>query len=118
MMTVEFWSTGPVKSMSEVETIGTLVVDDKGLVLPEKYAETTEGFVARTPTTTIDAKPGTSRGQHYGMVRIDDWHVNLDGSTVDVRNPDAVDDRVGLKLCGEEQEWYDVEFKPQLGVDA
>lgn len=86
----------------------TLTVDSDGLELPEKY-QTDRGFVIRTPRVTINSHSGTKEPV-FGAIRVRDWNpTDPDG----VRNPKGLENggMVGLKIYGEDQEWYPVEIE-------
>lgn len=86
----------------------TLTVDSDGLELPEKYVDA-GGFVIRTPRVTINFTSGINEPV-FGAIRVRDWNpTDPDG----VRNPKALenDGMVGLKIYGEDLEWYPVKIE-------
>lgn len=86
---------------------GIVLVDDQGLHLPEKYQEPGVSFVVRVPTATIDAKSLPMKEGIFPLVDARHWEVDQE---VEMRNPRAHPDLVGLKQYGAPIEWYRVVF--------
>jgi len=79
------------------EPRGTLALTERGLHLPNSVAGVGDGFVIRTPASTLDV-PSASPGRNvWPTVTPADFDV----APEDAQNPDLCPDRVRLKRYGE-----------------
>lgn len=89
---------------------GFVSVDQRGLHLPDDYTDRDGGLVVRTPDLTIDARKFMIDGDGvFPFVKPDLWD-DVDPDSDDIRNPQAIPNRVGLKKYGAPLEWYEVRF--------
>lgn len=88
---------------------GFVRVDQRGLHLPDGYTDLDGGMVVRTPCVTVDAKTFmVDPDGVFPFVKPDRWDIDPDDD--DIRNPQAIPNRVGLKKYGAPIEWYNVHF--------
>jgi len=98
-----------------------LTVSEDGLWLPKEFAEASR-LIIRTPTATIDSRPGDGgrNSRHHGMVTPDHWDEDYlagEGRTAEIRNDECLagEDgvpRAGLLIAGTgDQHWFPVDIE-------